>query len=123
MLVKINVTKSIAVPAWEGKERTKDLVRGVHEVDDSILSHPRMQALIKAKIVTITKGKPKVFTPANTVVQHVPMAPQVEEIKQPIPKVVINDLTQQPPKEEVEEIVEETKAVEVEPKIKKRKQK
>lgn len=120
MLVKINVTKSIAVPAWEGKERTKDLVRGVHEVDDSILSHPRMQALIKAKIVTITKGKPKVFTPANTVVQHVPMAPQIEEIKQPIPKVVINDLTQQPPKEE---IVEATKAVEVEPKIKKRKQK
>jgi hypothetical protein len=54
MLVSIQVKRSISVPDSHGK---KDLKKGVHEVDSSILSHWFVKALIKQGTIAIIKKK------------------------------------------------------------------
>jgi len=54
MLVSIQVKRAISVPDAHGK---KDLKKGVHELDSSILSHWFVKALIKQGAITIIKKK------------------------------------------------------------------
>lgn len=58
MLVKINVTRPIAVPSLSAGQRSTDLAKGVHEVDDSILEHWFVKACIARGVVTeiVKKG-------------------------------------------------------------------
>ncbi len=46
-MVKIKVTKPIAIPGTQPKQRSTDLRPGIHNVDEKILEHWFMKSLIK----------------------------------------------------------------------------
>lgn len=110
MLVKVKVTKSIAIPG-DGKSRTIDLKPGIHEIDDNILSHWFVSSLVKKQIISIVGKKPapvrqvpKPVMPVKVVdvipdsekeelrtVQRTIINSSVPEVAQKVAAVVIND--------------------------------
>jgi hypothetical protein len=127
MLVKINVTKPIAIP--NHNQRSVDLKRGVHEIEEAYLDHWYVKALMQQGIITIVKSGPKVvFKPLPTM-EEKKAAPVIQNYRPVIGQVTINKIEEKPaeviPAEDkapvIDEIVEEEKVIEksiVETKVK-----
>lgn len=60
-MIKINVTKPIAIPTGLKTPRTMDLKVGVHEVDDSILEHWFVKSAIAKGVVSIVKSVKRAY--------------------------------------------------------------
>ena len=92
MLVKVKVTRSVAVPGND-KQRVLDLRPGMHEVDDSIFSHWFVKSLVKKGVISVVKKKvlktvvPPVVAPAS--VKIAGRKVEVEELvkKEPLREV------------------------------------
>lgn len=52
-MVKIKVTKPIAIPGTKPKQRSLDLRPGLHDVEEKVLEHWFVKSLMKAGVVSI----------------------------------------------------------------------
>lgn len=72
-MIKIKVTKPIAIPGNGIKQRTTDLRPGIHDVDEKVLDHWFVRSLMKAGVVSIYQKSGPKQTVQRAVVETPPL--------------------------------------------------
>ena len=106
-MIKINVTKPIAIPGES--QRSVDLKAGVHEVQDSILDHWYVQSLMKSGVITIVKSKANVnFKSHEQIKEEIKINPTITthfpSQRPVVSQIIINKVEEIKPKPKIEEL-------------------
>ena len=81
-MIKIKVTKPIAIPGNGVKQRTTDLRPGIHDVDEKVLEHWFVRSLMKAGVVSIyQKSGPKQTVQRTETPELVVEAPKLSSVE------------------------------------------